>query len=117
MVSPLAKNLILQIRYALQKLKDEGKTTMFYISKMELEPADKELLDKIFAKGGIFVRDDEGLQRSEWSDTLINGVWRGIMYDIHGNPVLEIIEVAPFPSLVASPVEEIRIDELDAFLV
>ena len=103
----LAKAILTEIYMALRNLKEKEESHTIYISKFDLSKEDKELLNSILQDGVITVEDNSNFQKAKWVETTLSGVWKGVIYDLQGTPVVETIEISFFPSLASSQKDEI----------
>jgi len=104
----LAKAILTEIYMALRNLQEKNENHTIYISKFDLTPKDKELLNAIFKKGTIEIKDNSPFQKASWEETTISGVWKGVIYDLQEVPIVETIEICHYPTLASSQDEEIK---------
>jgi len=103
----MARAVLTEIYMALRELEQHGRSHTIYISKYNLSEKDRVFLNDILADGIVTVEDTSPLQRAQWIETALAGVWKGLIFDTRGTPAVETIEICRFPSLAQSQEDEI----------
>jgi len=104
----LAKAILTEIYMALQELSKNGNTHVIYISKFDLNEEDKTMLTDILKEGTIHIEDRSAFQKAQWVETIFSGVWKGVIFDLQGTPVVETIEICHSPSFAQAQEEDIK---------
>jgi len=100
--------ILREILQALRDLLERGEEHVIYINRIPLTPEDRELILDVLGSGDVRITYRSSTQPAEWRETGIYGVWVGTIYNRDGRPVLETIEIAEFPRLVASQREDME---------
>jgi hydrogenase-1 operon protein HyaF len=99
--------LLSEIAAFLEKLVETGETGMIDLNCLPLAPGEYEQLRQTLAQGEVSARI-EAIGPSEIIETRYPGVWWVTHYNVEGDIVADMIEIAHIPEILKSQPEDIR---------
>ena len=99
--------LLAGISALLESLVSSGRTGMIDINSLPLAPGEYEALRGMLGQGEVSVRID-AIGPSEIIETHYPGVWWVTHYNVEGDIVSDMLEIAPVPDIVKSQPEDMR---------
>ncbi|HEY8887031.1 MAG TPA: hydrogenase expression/formation C-terminal domain-containing protein [Gallionella sp.] len=99
--------LLSEIAACLEKLDDSGETGMIDLNSLPFAPGEYELLRQTLGQGEVSARI-EAIGVSEIVETHYPGVWWVTHYNVEGDIVADMIEIARIPEIIKSQPEDIR---------
>lgn len=97
-----------EIKDALEVFIKTGKNHIIYTNKIPLSEEDKKLILDIIGEGNIKIEYKTKREYILFKETSLIGVWLGVVYDVEQKPILEILEVNDFPSILKAPKEDME---------
>ena len=109
--------LLSEISAQLEKLIATGETSLIDLKSLPFAPGEYEQLRQALGQGEVTARMD-AIGPSEIVETQYPGVWWLTHYNIEGDIVADMIEIAPFPDILQSQPEDVRagLERLQAML-
>ncbi len=99
--------LLAEISALLENLVSSGQTGMIDINGLPLAPGEYETLREMLGQGEVSVRID-AIGPSEIIETHYPGVWWVTHYNVEGDIVSDMLDIAPIPDIVKSQPEDMR---------
>lgn len=99
--------LLAEIAARLEKLDEHGETGMIDLNSLPLAPGEYEQLRQALGQGEVSVRI-EAIGASEIIETRYPGVWWVTHYNVEGDMVADIIEIAWLPEIIRSQPEDVH---------
>ncbi|MCZ8130274.1 MAG: hypothetical protein O9284_03105 [Steroidobacteraceae bacterium] len=99
--------LLNEVRYALERLLDDGTTHAIDVRAIPLGPGEEDRLLDALGRGELRAEFDS-LGRSEVQECAYPGVWCVTHYNEAGHVAGRFLEVTFTPALLASPPEDVR---------
>lgn len=99
--------LLAEISALLENLLSSGKTGMIDINGLPLAPGEYEELREMLGQGEVSVRID-AIGPSEIIETHYPGVWWVTHYNVEGDIISDMLDIAPVPDIVKSQPEDMR---------
>ncbi len=99
--------LLVEIAARLEKLMDIGETGMIDLKSLPFAPGEYEQLRQTLGQGEVSIRI-EAIGPSEINETRYPGVWWVTHYNVEGDIVADMIEIARLPEIIKSQPEDIR---------
>lgn len=99
--------LLAEIAARLEKLVSDGETGMIDLNSLPLAPGEYEQLRQTLGQGEVSARI-EAIGPSEIIETRYPGVWWVTHYNVEGDIVADMIEIAHIPEILKSQPEDIR---------
>lgn len=99
--------LLAEISALLENLLNSGKTGMIDINGLPLAPGEYEALREMLGQGEVSVRID-AIGPSEIIETHYPGVWWVTHYNVEGDIISDMLDIAPVPEIVKSQPEDMR---------
>lgn len=99
--------LLAEIAARLEKLDDHGETGMIDLNSLPLAPGEYEQLRQTLGQGEVSVRI-EAIGPSEIIETRYPGVWWVTHYNVEGDIVADMIEIAWLPEIIQSQPEDVH---------
>jgi hydrogenase-1 operon protein HyaF len=99
--------LLHEIRHALVKLLESGKTTVIDLSRLPLGPDDEAQLLDILGNGEV-VAQINMLGNSIIRETHLTGVWLVEHFNSAAQPIAKLIEISYIPDLLKAPPEDVH---------
>ena len=99
--------LLAEIAALLEKLDDNGETGMIDLNCLPLAPGEYEQLRQTLGQGEVSARI-EAIGASEIIETHYPGVWWVTHYNVEGDIVADMIEIAWLPEIIKSPPEDVH---------
>jgi hydrogenase-1 operon protein HyaF len=99
--------LLSEIVARLEKLDDHGETGMIDLNSLPLAPGEYEQLRQILGQGEVSAHI-EAIGVSEIIETLYPGVWWVTHYNVEGDIVADMIEIALLPEIIKSQPEDVK---------
>jgi hydrogenase-1 operon protein HyaF len=93
--------LLTEIAAHLEKLAKNGETWMIALNSLPFAPGEYELLRQTLGQGEVSARI-EAIGPSEIIETRYSGVWWVTHYNVEGDIVADIIEIAHIPEILKS---------------
>ena len=93
--------LLTEIAARLEKLDDKGETGMIDLNSLPLAPGEYEQLRQTLGQGEVSARI-EAIGPSEIIETRYPGVWWVTHYNVEGDIVADMIEIAWLPEIIKS---------------
>ena len=100
--------LLSEIAARLEKLVENNETGMIDLNSLPFAPGEYERFRQTLAQGEVSARI-EAIGPSEIIETRFPGVWWVTHYNVEGDIVADLIEIAWFPEIIKSQPEDIRI--------
>ncbi|WP_448583589.1 hydrogenase expression/formation protein [Thermocrinis sp.] len=100
--------ILYEILQALKDFHQRKERHVIYINKLPLTEEDKHLILDVLREGKVRIILKSNMQKVEWRETGISGVWIGVFFDRDEKPILETIEITDFPMLAACQSEDIE---------
>jgi hydrogenase-1 operon protein HyaF len=109
--------LLSEISAQLEKLIATGETSLIDLKSLPFAPGEYEQLRQGLGQGEVTAHMD-AIGPSEIVETQFPGVWWLTHYNIEGDIVADMIEIAPFPNILQSQPEDVRagLERLQAML-
>lgn len=101
------KAILNEICGALNRFAATGEEWTIFVNKMSLTFDDRQAIHDFLGKGDVRI-NLQSVERAEWQESSIAGIWYGVFYDHNDKPVLETIEVCSFPKVAAAQTEDIK---------
>ena len=98
--------LLHEIRHALIKLLESGKTTVIDLSRLPLGPGDEAQLLDILGNGEV-VAQINALGKSIIRETHLTGVWLVEHFTSDAQPIAKLIEISYIPDLLKAAPEDV----------
>jgi hydrogenase-1 operon protein HyaF len=99
--------LLAEIAALLEKLDDNGETGMIDLNSLPLAPGEYEQLRQTLGQGEVSARI-EAIGASEIIETHYSGVWWVTHYNVEGDIVADMIEIAWLPEIIKSQPEDVH---------
>jgi hydrogenase-1 operon protein HyaF len=99
--------LLAEIAARLEKLAGSGEAGMIDLHSLPFAPGEYELLRQTLGQGEVSVRI-EAIGPSEITETRYPGVWWVTHYNVEGDIVADMIEIALVPEIIKSQPDDIR---------
>lgn len=99
--------LLAEIAARLEKLDHNGETGMIDLNSLPLAPGEYEQLRQTLGQGEVSVRI-EAIGPSEIIETRYPGVWWVTHYNVEGDIVADMIEIAWLPEIIKSQPEDVH---------
>jgi hydrogenase-1 operon protein HyaF len=99
--------LLAEIAARLEKLADHGETGMIDLNSLPFSPGEYEQLRQILGQGEVSAHI-EAIGVSEIIETLYPGVWWVTHYNVEGDIVADMIEIALLPEIIKSQPEDVK---------
>lgn len=99
--------LLAEIAARLEKLAGSGETGMIDLNSLPLAPGEYEQLRQTLGQGEVSVRI-EAIGPSEIIETRYPGVWWVTHYNVEGDIVADMIEIARIPEIIMSQPEDVN---------
>jgi hydrogenase-1 operon protein HyaF len=99
--------LLAEIAALLEKLDDNGETGMIDLNSLPLAPGEYEQLRQTLGQGEVSARI-EAIGASEIIETHYPGVWWVTHYNVEGDIVADMIEIAWLPEIIKSQPEDVH---------
>jgi hydrogenase-1 operon protein HyaF len=99
--------LLAEIAALLEKLDDNGETGMIDLNSLPLAPGEYEQLRQTLGQGEVSARI-EAIGASEIIETHYSGVWWVTHYNVEGDIVADMIEIALLPEIIKSQPEDVK---------
>jgi hydrogenase-1 operon protein HyaF len=99
--------LLAEIAARLEKLADYGETGMIDLNSLPFAPDEYEQLRQILGQGEVSAHI-EAIGASEIIETLYPGVWWVTHYNVEGDIVADMIEIALLPEIIKSQPEDVK---------
>lgn len=99
--------LLAEIAARLEKLDDNDETGMIDLNSLPLAPGEYEQLRQTLGQGEVCARI-EAIGASEIIETHYPGVWWVTHYDVEGDIVADMIEIAWLPEIIKSQPEDVH---------
>jgi hydrogenase-1 operon protein HyaF len=99
--------LLAEIAALLEKLDDNGETGMIDLNSLPLAPGEYEQLRQTLGQGEVSARI-EAIGASEIIETHYPGVWWVTHYNVEGDIVANMIEIAWLPEIIKSQPEDVH---------
>jgi hydrogenase-1 operon protein HyaF len=99
--------LLAEIAARLEKLADGGETGMIDLNSLPFAPGEYEQLRQTLGQGEVSVRI-EAIGPSEIIETRYPGVWWVTHYNVEGDIVADMIEIAWLPEIIQSQPEDVH---------
>jgi len=98
--------LLAEIAARLEKLVSDGETGMIDLNSLPLAPVEYEQLRQMLGQGEVSARI-EAIGPSEIIETRYPGVWWVTHYNVEGDIVADMIEIAHIPEILKSQPEDV----------
>jgi hydrogenase-1 operon protein HyaF len=99
--------LLAEIAARLEKLDENGETGMIDLNSLPFSPGEYEQLRQILGQGEVSARI-EAIGPSEIIETHYPGVWWVTHYNVEGDIVADMIEIARLPEIIKSQPEDVH---------
>jgi hydrogenase-1 operon protein HyaF len=99
--------LLVEIAARLEKLAENGETGMIALNSLPLAPGEYEQLRQILGQGEVSARI-EAIGPSDIIETRYPGVWWVTHYNVEGDIVADMIEIAWLPEIIKSQSEDVN---------
>jgi len=99
--------LLAEIAARLEKLVSDGETGMVDLNSLPLAPGEYEQLRQTLGQGEVSARI-EAIGPSEIIETRYPGVWWVTHYNVEGDIVADMIEIAWLPEIIRSQPEDVH---------
>jgi len=99
--------LLAEIAARLEKLADSGETGMIDLNSLPFAPGEYEQLRQTLGQGEVSARI-EAIGVSEIVETHYPGVWWVTHYNVEGDIVADMIEIARIPEIIMSQPEDVN---------
>jgi hydrogenase-1 operon protein HyaF len=99
--------LLAEIAARLEKLVSDGETGMIDLNSLPLAPGEYEQLRQMLGQGEVSARI-EAIGASEIIETRYPGVWWVTHYNVEGDIVADMIEIAWLPEIIQSQPEDVH---------
>ncbi len=99
--------LLSEIAAQLEKLIATGETSLIDLKSLPFAPGEYEQLRQALGQGEVTAHMD-AIGPSEIAETQYPGVWWLTHFNIEGDIVADMIEIAPFPNILQSQPEDVR---------
>ena len=99
--------LLSEIAAQLERLIATGETSLIDLKSLPFAPGEYEQLRQALGQGEVTARMD-AIGPSEIAETRYPGVWWLTHYNVEGDIVADMIEIAPFPNILQSQPEDVR---------
>lgn len=100
------KPLLYEIRHALQRLLEDGETSIIDLRSIPLAPGEEDTIMSTLGTGEIQAKLN-ALGESEIFETAYAGVWVVTHYNDEGHIISRFIEVTTMPAILCSQTEDI----------
>ncbi|OGT16921.1 MAG: hypothetical protein A3J49_11805 [Gallionellales bacterium RIFCSPHIGHO2_02_FULL_57_16] len=109
--------ILTEIACLLEKLASNGETGLIDLKSLPFSPGEYEQLRLALGRGEVSARLD-AIGASEIIETHFPGVWWVTHYNVEGDIVADLIEVATVPNILCSQPEDVRagLERLHAIL-
>lgn len=99
--------LLSEIAAHLEKLIANGETSLIDLKSLPFAPGEYEQLRQALGQGEVTAHMD-AIGPSEIIETQYPGVWWLTHYNVEGDIVADMIEIAPIPNILQSQPEDVR---------
>ena len=99
--------LLAEIAARLEKLDENSETGMIDLNSLPFSPGEYEQLRQILGQGEVSARI-EAIGASEIIETHYPGVWWVTHYNVEGDIVADMIEIARIPEIIMSQPEDVN---------
>lgn len=99
--------LLAEIAARLEKLDACGETGMIDLHSLPFAPGEYELLRQALGQGEVSARI-EAIGASEIAETRYPGLWWVTHYNVEGDIVADMLEIAQIPQIIRSQPQDIR---------
>lgn len=99
--------LLTEIAARLEKLDDHGETGMIDLNSLPLAPGEYEQLRQMLGQGEVSARI-EAIGASEIIETCYPGVWWVTHYNVEGDIVADMLEIAHIPEILKSQPDDVH---------
>ena len=99
--------ILTEIASLLEKLVGSGETSLIDLKSLPFSPGEYEQLRLTLGRGEVSARLD-AIGMSEIIETHFPGVWWVTHYNVEGDIVADLIEVATIPNILHSQPEDVR---------
>ncbi len=97
-----------EIAQAIEDFIKTGQNHIIYTNKIPLSEGDKALILDILGEGSIKIEYKTKREYITFKETSLIGVWLGVVHDVERKPILEILEINDFPSILKAPKEDME---------
>ena len=101
------RELLAEIAARLEKLDNNGESGMIALDSLPFSPGEYELLRQTLGQGEVSARI-EAIGPSEIIETHYPGVWWVTHYNVEGDIIADMIEIAWFPEIIKSQPEDVH---------
>lgn len=101
-LTPSVKAVLHEIAAALAKLEATGETHTIFINKMALQQTERQAVRDFLGEGTVSIRLADNKEPAAWQESGFAGIWYGVFYDYHDQPLVETIEIAVYPEIAAA---------------
>jgi len=99
--------ILTEIAALLEKLARSGETGLIDLKSLPFSPGEYEQLRLVLGRGEVSARLD-AIGTSEINETHFPGVWWVTHYNVEGDIVADLIEIAAVPNILQSQPEDVR---------
>lgn len=99
--------LLAEIAARLEKLVSDGETGMIDLNSLPLAPGEYEQLRQTLGQGEVSARI-EAIGGSDIIETRFPGVWWVTHYNVEGDIVADLLEIAHIPEILKSPPDDVH---------
>ena len=99
--------ILTEIASLLEKLAGSGETSLIDLKSLPFSPGEYEQLRFTLGRGEVSARLD-AIGMSEIIETHFPGVWWVTHYNVEGDIVADLIEIAAIPNILLSQPEDVR---------
>ena len=100
--------ILTEIASLLEKLAGSGETSLIDLKSLPFSPGEYEQLRLTLGRGEVSARLD-AIGMSEIIETHFPGVWWVTHYNVEGDIVADLIEIATVPNILLSQPEDVRV--------
>ena len=100
--------ILTEIASLLEKLAGSGETSLIDLKSLPFSPGEYEQLRLTLGRGEVSARLD-AIGMSEIIETHFPGVWWVTHYNVEGDIVADLIEIASIPNILLSQPEDVRV--------
>ena len=100
--------ILTEIASLLEKLASSGETSLIDLKSLPFSPGEYEQLRLTLGRGEVSARLD-AIGMSEIIETHFPGVWWVTHYNVEGDIVADLIEIASIPNILLSQPEDVRV--------
>ena len=100
-------SILIEIKYALQRLEEQKKEHSIDLKAMPWSPGEEQKLTEFLGRGEVSIELD-ALGKSTFYETLYSGVWLVTHYNQEDEVLAKLLEITLLPGMVFAQTEDVK---------